>query len=195
MDHADITALVWLSAATIAHGRAFKQDAKHKPIFLAIGITLIANALAIGLHPVQNVWTIGVALLAPTACLYGIVGVCNAGVSTVPVIGLVTILGASIAAQIHQYIYTWAIFVGWCVIALSAWIVVLDPHERPKGLTRLSAFALAASLLADIPGVWAWAKTGRWHAECALSIVSAVVLATLPTLWRSLTSERSSQGF
>jgi len=192
MTYTSIALLVWLAAATLAHGRAYKQDEDHVHVFAAIGGMLIFSMLAIGLEGSRGIIPILVTMALPAACVFGIAGACKAGAHHVITAWLVTSSIVWVAAQIHPTVYPWAVFTGWCVLASTGWITVLDPYEKPEGLTQVSAFALAASLLADIPGVYAWVKTGRWQAEGALSVVSAVALATLPTLWRLRMSRRSS---
>jgi hypothetical protein len=191
MTYTSISLLVWLAAATLAHGRAYKQDEDHIHVFAAIGSMLIFSALAIGLEGARGIIPILVTLALPSACVYGIAGACKAGARHVVGAWVVTSVMVWLAAQIHPTVYPWAVFAGWAMMATAGWITVLDPYERPEGLTQVSAFALAASLLADLPGVYAWVRTGRWYAEGALSVVSAVALATLPTLWRLRTSKRS----
>lgn len=191
MTYTSIALLVWLAAATVAHWRVYQEDEDHVHVFAAIGGALAFCIMAIGLEGSRGIIPIAVTLAIPASCVFGIAGACKAGPQHVVGAWVVTSVLVWIAAEIHPSVYRWAVLSGWGVMAAAGWVTVLDPYERPDGLTQVSAFALAASLLADLPGVYEWVKTERWAAESALSVVSAVALATLPTLWRLRTSKRS----
>lgn len=190
MPYLAIALIAWLAAATIAHWRAFRDNEEHAYIFASIGGMLAFSIMSMGLEGARGLFPIAVALALPASAVFGIAGACKAGPQHVITAWLASSGLAWFAAEVDGAAYKWAIFVAWIVMALAGWITALDPYERPEGLTRWSTFALAASLLADLPGVYSWVRTDRWIAESALSVVSAVALATLPTLWRLRTSRR-----
>ena len=151
-----------------------------------------ASLGCLALRPAHGLLPILFSLAVPGACLYGVCAThgfrARRSVSFV-LIGALGTWTMSLASPAH---YAWSILFVWCVIATLAWVCLLDPEVRATGITRASAVALAASLLADLPGVYAWAKTGSWKAESVLTSLSVTILATLPALWKLRTSVQFS---
>ena len=194
MTHYDFSLLVFLVAACLAHRKVRQEKPSHSGIFWALVAVVMANIGTLALYPNRGLLPIMLSLAVPGACLYGVAA--THGFRIWATIAIVTIaaFGVFAVSLAHPEIYVWAILFAWCVIAALAWVCLMDPVERATGITRASAVAFAASLLADLPGVFAWAKTGSWKAESVLTSLSVTILATLPLLWRLRTSARSLLG-
>jgi hypothetical protein len=188
----DFSLLVFLVAAAIGHFRVSREKPEHVGIFVALIAAIMANLGNLALFPAHGLLPILFSLAVPGACLYGVCATHGFRVRRTAAFVVVGALGAwttSLASPAH---YAWVLLFAWCVIATLAWVCLLDPEERATGITRASAVALAASLLADLPGVFTWAKTESWKAESVLTSLSVTILATLPALWKLRTSGQSS---
>lgn len=187
----DFSILVFLVAACIAHRKVSQDKPTHAGIFWALVTVVVANLGHLVLYPARGLLPIMFSLAVPGACLYGIASTHGFRVWAPVVVVVVGALGTFAISLAHPEIYAWAILFAWCVIAGLAWVCLLDPKKRATGITRASAVALAASLLADLPGVYAWVRTESWKAESVLTSLSVLILATLPALWKLRTSARS----
>jgi hypothetical protein len=190
----DFSLLVFLVAAAIGHFRVKQEKPSHAGIFWALVAVIIANIGTLALHPNRGLVPIMFSLAVPGACLYGICATHGFRARVSIAFTLACAIGVwamSLARPAH---YAWTILFAWCVIAAVAWVCLLDPETRASGITRASSVAFAASLLADLPGVYAWAKTGSWKAESVLTSLSVTILATLPALWKLRTSGLFSSG-
>jgi hypothetical protein len=190
----DFSILVFLIAAAIGHYRTSRKKPDHVGIFHALLAAIAADLGSLALYPNRGLLPIAFSLAMPGSCLYGICvthGFRARRAVAFVAIGAISAWTVSFAAP--EY-YAWVLLFSWCTIATLAWVCLLDPETRATGITRASSVALAASLLADLPGVFAWAKTGSWKAESVLTSLSVAMLATLPALWKLRTSEQSSLG-
>lgn len=187
----DFSLLVFLVAATISHFRVSKERSEHAGIFWALVAVVVANLGHLALHPARGLVPIMCSLAVPGACLYGVCATHGFRARIAVAFVLIGAIGTWLVSLASPEFYAWAILFAWCVIATLAWVCLLDPDKRATGITRASAVAFAASLLADLPGVYAWAKTGSWKAESVLTSLSVTILATLPALWRLRTSGQS----
>ena len=194
MTHHDFSLLVFLIAACLAHRKVNQDKPSHAGIFWALVAVVVANLGTLALYPNRGLLPIMLSLAVPGACLYGVAATHGFRIWATIAIVAIAALGVFAVSLAHPEIYVWAILFAWCVIAALAWVCLLDPVERATGITRASAVAFAASLLADLPGVFAWAKTGSWKAESVLTSLSVLILATLPALWKLRTSARSLLG-
>jgi hypothetical protein len=194
MTHHDFSLLVFLIAACLAHRKVNQDKPSHAGIFWALVAVVVANLGTLALYPNRGLLPIMLSLAVPGACLYGVAATHGFRIWATIAIVTVAALGVFAVSLAYPEIYVWAILFAWCVIATLAWVCLLDPIERATGITRASAVAFAASLLADLPGVFAWAKTGSWKAESVLTSLSVLILATLPALWKLRTSARSLLG-
>jgi hypothetical protein len=188
----DFSLLVFLVAAAIAHRQVSREKPTHVGIFWALVAVIIANIGTLALHPNRGLVPILFSLAVPGACLYGVCATHGFRPRVAIVFVLVGAVGTWTMSMTSPAHYAWSILFAWCVIAVLAWVCLLDPESMADGITRASAVAFAASLLADLPGVYAWAKTGSWKAESVLTSLSVTILATLPALWKLRTSEQSS---
>lgn len=187
----DFSLLTFLSAAAVGHYRVSRERQKHVGIFVALVAVIVANIANLWLYPSRGFLPILSSLAVPGACLYGVCATHGFRARRAVAFTLVGVIGAWTMSLAEPSYYAWTILFAWCVIAALAWVCLLDPDERATGITRASAVAFAASLLADLPGVYAWAKTGSWKAESVLTSLSVTILATLPVLWKIRTSARS----
>jgi hypothetical protein len=187
----DFSLLTFLSAAAVGHYRVSRERPKHFGIFVALLVVIVANVASLALYPEHGLLPILVSLTVPGACLYGVCATHGFRPRRAVAFTLIGAIGTWIVSLANPAFYAWTILFAWCVIAALAWVCLLDPEERATGITQASAVAFAASLLADLPGVYAWAKTGSWKAESVLTSLSVTILATLPLLWRILTSAPS----
>ena len=188
----DFSLLVFLIAATIGHFRVSRDKPEHAGIFHALVVVVVANLANLALSPARGLLPILFSLAVPGACLYGVCathGFRSRIAVAFVVIGAIGTWTMSLASPAH---YAWVLLFAWCTIATLAWVCLLDPETRATGITRASAVAFAASLLADLPGVYAWTKTGSWKAESVLTSLSVTILATLPALWKLRISAQSS---
>ncbi len=192
--HYDISLLVFLVAAAISHFRVSREHPEHVGIFRAIAAIIVANVGMLLLWPSPGLLPITFALAVPGACLYGVCAThgFRARLSVVFTGLFVALVWA--CSFLGREEYVWSLVFSWFLIAGITWVCLLDPDEPSTGITRASAVALASSLLADIPGVYAWAHTGSWRAESVITSLSVTILATLPTLWRLRTCRQSSSG-
>jgi hypothetical protein len=190
----DFSLLVFLIAACLAHRKLSQDKLTHAGIFWALVAVVVANIGTLALYPNRGLLPIMLSLAVPGACLYGVASTHGFRAWVAVAIVVIGALGVFAVGFARTEFYAWAILFAWCVIATLAWVCLLDPLERATGITRASAVAFAASLLADLPGVYAWAKTGSWKAESVLTSLSVTILATLPLLWRLRTYVRSSLG-
>ena len=187
----DFSLLVFLIAAAIGHYRTSREKPDHVGIFHALLAAIAADLGSLALYPNRGLLPIAFSLAMPGACLYGICATHGFRARRAVAFVAVGTIGAWTMSLASPEYYAWVILFSWCTIAALAWVCLLDPETRATGITRASSVALAASLLADLPGVFAWAKTGSWKAESVLTSLSVTILATLPALWRLRTSERS----
>ena len=187
----DFSLLVFLIAAAIGHHRVSQERPDHAGIARAIIAAVLANIGHLAMYPNRGLVPVILLLAVPGACLYGVTS--THGFRSWVVIGFVLFLSCAtwIIGLVYPWAYAWTVLFSWCVIAGFAWVCLLDPEKRATGITRASAVALAASLLADLPGVYAWVKTESWKAESVLTSLSVLILATIPTLWKLRTSARS----
>jgi hypothetical protein len=190
----DFSLIVFLAAAAIGHHRVSQEKPDHAGVARAIVGAVLANLGHLALYPNRGLIPVILLLAVPGACLYGITS--THGFRSWIAIGFVMFLACAtwIVGLIYPWAYAWTVLFSWCVIAGLAWVCLLDPEKRAIGITRASAVALAASLLADLPGVYAWVKTESWKAESVLTSLSVLILATLPALWKARIFERSLLG-
>lgn len=188
----DFSLLVFIVAATISHFRVSKERSEHVGIFWALVAVVVANFGNLALHPARGLVPIMCSLAVPGACLYGVCATHGFRARVAVAFVIAGAVGTWIVSLASPAYYAWTVLFAWCVIAMLAWVCLLDPDKRATGITRASAVAFAASLLADLPGVYAWAKTGSWKAESVLTSLSVTILATLPMLWKIRTSAQSS---
>jgi len=194
MTHFDISLLVFLCAAALAHRKVSHEKPEHVGIFYALIGVIIADIGTLALYPNRGPLPLLFSLATPGACLYGVCA--THGFKTrlpVAIVG-VFVLGTWTLSFVDPNSYPWAVLFSWSSIALAAWVCLLDPDSASTGITRLSAVTLAASLLADLPGVYVWAQYGTWRAESVITSLAVTALATLPLLWRLWTCRQFSSG-
>lgn len=190
----DFSLLVFLTAAAIGHRRISQERPDHRGIYVAIVTVILANIGHLALYPNRGLVPVLLLLAVPGSCLYGITS--THGFRSWVAISFVTVLACAtwIVGLMFPWAYSWTVLFSWCVLATLAWVCLLDPEKRATGITRASAVALAASLLADLPGVYAWVRTESWKAESVLTSLSVLILATLPALWKARIFARSPLG-
>lgn len=124
------------------------------------------------------------------ACVHGAEtsrGLDGAGVFlTAPNLFLVVL-----AHAVESPSYPWLLALFWLVSAIVAWAAVLGV-PAPIGLARTSGILLAASLVADLPGVAVWAASGSYREELHLSVLSLAGLCIVPVLWTRRRASRRS---
>jgi hypothetical protein len=194
MSHFDVSLLVFLVAAAIAHRKVSQEKPEHAGIFRALLGVIFADVGTLALYPNRGILPLLFSLATPGACLYGVCATHGFRKRLTIVTVLTFVLASWLCSLVDPTAYPWAILMSWAMLAGIAWVCLLDPEQTPTGITRFAAVALAASLLADLPGVYVWARYGTWRAESAITSLSVVVLATMPTLWKLWTCRRSSSG-
>jgi len=72
MTHFDISLLVFLCAATLAHRKVSQEKPEHVGIFYALIGVIIADIGTIALYPNRGLLPLLFSLATPGACLYGV---------------------------------------------------------------------------------------------------------------------------
>lgn len=189
----DTSILVFSAAAFFGHRRIARQRPEHAPIHHGLLGVLAANAGVVLLHPNDSPALLAFALLAPTSCLYAVAKIHGFLAWLIWILGALCVGTSWLIGYVDAFAYPWAVLCAWTAMTMLALGFVLDPVVHSRGITRVSSVLLAASLLADLPGVFAWARTGSWRAESVLSVLSVAILAMLPTLWTlRMCGQRSS---
>lgn len=189
----DTSILVFSAAAFFGHRRFAQLAPEHVPIHRGLAGVFVANAGMASLHPAESPLLLAVLLLAPTACLWSVAKIHGFLAWLIWILGALCVGTSWLIGWANPAAYPWAVLVSWATMTALAISFVLDPVVHSRGITRVSAVLLAASLLADLPGVFAWARTGSWRAESVLSVLSVAILSMLPPLWSlRICGQRSS---
>lgn len=193
MNPDDASFLVFSVAAYFGHKRIARQHPEHAPIHLGLLGAALANAGSMWLPPSNGPASLALVLLIPTACLWSVAKIHGFLAWLIWILGALCVGTSWLIGYVDAFAYPWAVLCAWMAMTMLALGFVLDPVVHSRGITRVSSVLLAASLLADLPGVFAWARTGSWRAESVLSVLSVAILAMLPTLWNlRICGQRSS---
>jgi hypothetical protein len=191
----DASLLVFSTAAYFGHKRIAKRRPGHTPISDGLLGVALASAGTIVMHPSEGPALLALVLLIPTSCLWAVAKVHGFHAWLIWILGAMCVATSWLIGWVNPEAYAWAVLASWAAMTTLAIGFVLDPVIHICGITRVSAVLLAASLLADLPGVFAWARTGSWRAESVLSVLSVAILAMLPTLWKlRICEQRSSES-
>lgn len=189
----DVSILVFSAAAFFGHRRIARGQPEHAPIHMGLLGLGVANAGAALLYPSESPVSLAFVLLAPTSALWAVARIHGFLSWLIWILGALCVATSWFIRSETPEVYPWAVVATWGIMATLAISLVLDPVVHSRGITRVSAVLLAASLLADLPGVFAWARTGSWRATSVLSVLSVAILAMLPTLWNlRICGQRSS---
>jgi hypothetical protein len=194
MTHFDASLLVFLCAAALAHRKVSQEKPEHVGVYHALVGVTVADMGTLALYPNRGLLPLMFSLATPGACLYGVCATHGFRKRLTIVTVLTFVLASWLCSLVDPLTYPWAVLMSWSMLAGISWVCLLDPERTPTGITRFASVALAASLMADLPGIYVWARYGTWRAESVITSLSVTILATMPMLWKLWTCRQSSSG-